>query len=109
MVMRQVEDHDQDYQIHKFAKQIIQDFCQKTLAQLQCLTGDTLLREWKEKWENYVMFAHAVNKMFSYLNTFFLQGRKKVGEEAFDAFKTLTWTPIRDELGVALMDAISRE
>ena len=55
------------------------------------------------------MFAHAVNKMFSYLNTFFLQNRKKVGEEAFDAFQTLTWTPIRDELGVALMDAISRE
>ena len=65
-------------------------FCEdRVLKELKRHRDEELLKNYGVWWNNFKLFTHAINKLFSYLNRYFLKNQqaKLIADESMTIFK----------------------
>jgi len=76
IVMEETDANDNSKDLHSYAKDLMRDFCKnKVLKKLMQSSKDSseLLAEYARLFENMKVFTHSLNKLFNYLNRFYLK------------------------------------
>jgi len=110
-VIFECDRNDRANTIYRYARKILLEFCRGRMAgEVVGVEGDALLMAWLRCWGSFKIFVHSFNKMFSYLSQFYLENsnKRKIPDECLRVFKKECWTPIRQNLRLALRDMINR-
>jgi len=87
--MEETDANDNSKELHNYSKEVMKEFCKtKVLTRLKALTYTPLLTEYHRLTNNLKIFTHAINKLFNYLNRFYLKNHnaKMIPDESMNTF-----------------------
>jgi hypothetical protein len=75
-VVDECDSNDNSQALHNYAKKLMVNFCEeRLLVELKRYRDSELLTRYGIWWSNFKLFTHAINKLFSYLNRYFLKNQ----------------------------------
>lgn len=111
VVINECDAKDNAFGLHEFVQRAIRDFCIDMMNELIEIREATLLKRYMELWNNFKTYTLSLNKLFAYLNRYHLKNMatKSISEECMCTFKKETWTPVKELLQQATMQAIEAD
>ncbi len=110
--MNQCDQQDNGAKLHQLYVSTIESYIKKdALAYINSRPKVEFLEAFVKVWENYTMFAKLLDKMFDYLNRYFLknQSMSSLGQTALKKFNELFYPKIKETLRELLMQNISKD
>ena len=112
IVMHQCDQLDNGEKLFKFYNKIIKHFLSAiAIPQTRRYSGENLIKAFVKQWSNFNMFAKCLERMFTYLNRYYLknQSMKSLGQHALQHFNDIYFSAIKDDLLKAVLDEISKD
>lgn len=112
IVMNQCDQQDNGAKLHTLYLQTLESYIRKdALAYMNSRPRVEFLEAFVKVWENYTMFAKLLDKMFDYLNRYFLknQSMSSLGITALKKFNELFYPEIKLTLRGMLLTQISKD
>ena len=78
---------------------------------MRAASRDDFLKAFVKIWNDYNMYAKLLDKMFDYLNRYYLknQSMKSLGQTALMKFNELFYDPIRIDLRESVLSTLSKD
>ena len=111
IVMNQCDQQDNGEKLFNFCEDVISRFIKhECLTKMTMKTGQQLVETYVQVWKNYLLFSRLLDKMFEYLNRYYLknQSMKFLGVVCLSRYNELLFKPIKVQLREALLALISK-
>ena len=112
IVMNQCDQQDNGQKLHQLYLTTLESYIKKdALTYINSRPKVEFLEAFVKVWEDYTMFAKLLDKMFDYLNRYFLrnQSMSSLGQTALKKFNELFYPEIKKTLRELLMQHISKD
>ena len=112
LVVHQCDVEDKNAQLHAYYEETCVKYIQKELRPfLVNQTGQNMLERFVTCWEKFTTFSKCMEKMFEYLNRFYLKNlqRALLGEQNLRQFKEGLFDAFKKEFLHAILEHISSD
>lgn len=112
VVMNQCDAQDNGQGLYAYFQKIIADYVEEqALPYTLGKKGTQLLEAWVEQWNNYTIFCKLLNRMFDYLNRYYLknQSMNSLGVTSLKHFVSHFYERVKQDLLKALLEELTKD